>query len=232
MIIGNGMLANAFMDDYEYDKNIYIFASGVSNSQEVENQAFLREQELLENTLNKIDEETFIYFSTCSISQENEASLYIRHKLRMENIIKNSGVAYHIFRLPQVAGQTDKKNFFINYIFSKIVNGEVFEVWSDSTRNVIDVDDVFKITHYIIQNRLFMNEVVNIATPYNVSVIEYVKQIEKLVSKKANYSIIKRGSQQQIDISTILPLIKEVDVDFLTQETYLNKIIKKYYLDL
>ena len=52
MIIGNGLIANLFT---EHDReNIIFFASGVSNSLETEKSAFLREENLLRNTSQKI----------------------------------------------------------------------------------------------------------------------------------------------------------------------------------
>ena len=52
MIIGNGLIANLFRENDR--ENVVFFASGVSNSLETEKSAFLREENLLRNTSQKI----------------------------------------------------------------------------------------------------------------------------------------------------------------------------------
>ena len=52
MIIGNGLIANAFLDCDNPD--VVFFASGVSNSLEKDNANFLREQTLLEKIIAEI----------------------------------------------------------------------------------------------------------------------------------------------------------------------------------
>ena len=52
MIVGNGLIANLFKN--EDRENVVFFASGVSNSLETEKSAFLREENLLRNTSQKI----------------------------------------------------------------------------------------------------------------------------------------------------------------------------------
>lgn len=229
MVVGNGMLAKSFLKEYVHDKSVYIFASGVSNSQETDFREFEREQKLLEETLKEVKDGVLVYFSTCSVYQHGQTSSYIEHKLKMEALVKNSGIAYYIFRLPQVAGKTEKKIFFISYIFSKIATGESFEVWNNSSRNVIDIDDIVKISKYILDKGICRNEIINIATPYNVPVLDYVRQIEMILDKKAVYEVRNKGSKQNIDITVIASLIDEAGVDFLNQKEYLDKVIKKYY---
>jgi hypothetical protein len=51
MIIGNGSLANIFIEKFKDDENIIIFASGVSSSKETRESEFNREKELLLKTL-------------------------------------------------------------------------------------------------------------------------------------------------------------------------------------
>ena len=52
MIVGNGLIANLFREKDR--ENVVFFASGVSNSLETEKSAFLREENLLRNTSQKI----------------------------------------------------------------------------------------------------------------------------------------------------------------------------------
>ena len=53
MVIGNGMIANRFMNRYRDDSNVIIFASGVSNSSEKFEDQYIREKVLIEKYLNE-----------------------------------------------------------------------------------------------------------------------------------------------------------------------------------
>ena len=66
MIIGNGLIANVF-GDYKENDNYVIFASGVSDSTNMDESAFKREEQLLNEITTLYKEKIIIYFSTCSI---------------------------------------------------------------------------------------------------------------------------------------------------------------------
>ena len=51
VIVGRGLLARAFAPRYGHAPGIVVFASGVSNSSETDEAAFLREQDLLQRSL-------------------------------------------------------------------------------------------------------------------------------------------------------------------------------------
>ena len=62
MVIGNGLLANTFRK-YEDSDSIIIFASGVSNSKEINKSEFKREFDLLKTMLVFKETKKIIYFS-------------------------------------------------------------------------------------------------------------------------------------------------------------------------
>ncbi len=98
MIIGNGLLAQAFSPVFANDAHVIAFASGVSNSRETRAEAFARERELLTSTLER--EKFILYFSTCSVHDPELAeSPYVRHKIDMEHLVCNAAQKA-IFRLP------------------------------------------------------------------------------------------------------------------------------------
>ncbi len=66
MIIGNGMMARSF-ESYRGNSEILIFASGVSNSKDVDEDNFNREVLLLKDVINNNPEKAMVYFSTCSM---------------------------------------------------------------------------------------------------------------------------------------------------------------------
>ena len=66
MVVGNGMIANRFMS-YKDDDDVIIFASGVSNSKDIVEENFVREFQLLHQTVKNNADKTLVYFSTCSV---------------------------------------------------------------------------------------------------------------------------------------------------------------------
>lgn len=226
MIVGNGMLAQAF-EKYEDTNDVIIFASGVSNSREIDDSAFEREKSLLLDNMNLYPDKTFVYFSTCSITDPSMTdSRYVLHKLQMENIIQKNHEKFYIFRLPQVVGKT-KSPTIIHFLYDKITAGESFDIWANSTRNLIDVQDIVKIVDFILNNTLYRNEVTNIASPFSLSVQKIVHIIEAITHKKATYQLLEKGAPYAIDISKITPFLSNTGVNF--DENYIKKIISRYY---
>lgn len=218
------MLAKEF-NNYESDKNILIFASGVSNSKETSLEAFSREKNLLINTINKLENQKIVYFSTCSMYDtyfENNA--YTKHKLEMENIIKSSCKNYIIFRLPQVLGLNNKYQL-MGFLYEKIVSKQVFELY-DIERNIIDIEDIKVIVNYILEHKLFKNRTINIANSKNIKVIDLVKKMEKIYNLKADYIIVKKDGEFNIDTSDIDLIIKEFN---LFEDSYIEKRLRNYY---
>ena len=224
MIIGDGMLASMFID-YKNSNNIIIFASGVSNSSETREKEFLREKTLVENTLKNYRDKLFIYFSSCSLDDPQLSNTpYHIHKRNMEQLIKEISNYYIIFRVPNIIGRGGNKNTIINFLFNKIKQEEVFDLWINATRNIVDIEDLYKIVSYIINNRVFKNIILNIAYEYNYKVEDIVHAIENILNKKAKYNIINKGADLKIDIQKTLPILNELKIVQPTIET----LIKKY----
>jgi nucleoside-diphosphate-sugar epimerase len=224
MIIGKGLLAKAF-NHYLNDDSILIFASGVSNSKETDSKEFNREKELLEKSINLNKSKLFVYFSTCSIEDLSQrTSFYIKHKINMENIVKNKCSNYHIFRLPQVVG-ISKSPTIINFFVDSICNNKSLIIYEKATRNLISVEDVFKISKIIIENKYYLNSTINIATPFNIPVIKIANILGKLLNKQINCEIINLGIEQKIDISDL----ESIGIDFV--DSYVEKILESYLIE-
>jgi len=218
------MLASMFID-YKNSNNIIIFASGVSNSSETREKEFLREKTLVENTLKNYRDKLFIYFSSCSLDDPQLSNTpYHIHKRNMEQLIKEISNYYIIFRVPNIIGRGGNKNTIINFLFNKIKQEEVFDLWINATRNIVDIEDLYKIVSYIINNRVFKNIILNIAYEYNYKVEDIVHAIENILNKKAKYNIINKGADLKIDIQKTLPILNELKIVQPTIET----LIKKY----
>src|SRR5690349_6695322 len=104
MVIGNGMIAKRF-NSYKDNKDVLIFASGVSNSKNRNQAQYDRESDLLEKTIEANPSKVLVYFSTCSIKDPGEAnSPYVEHKKQLEDLIQKKLERYYIFRVSNIAG--------------------------------------------------------------------------------------------------------------------------------
>ncbi|MGC4038028.1 MAG: NAD-dependent epimerase/dehydratase family protein [Chitinophagaceae bacterium] len=227
MVIGNGLLAKRFYK-YSEDKNPIIFASGVSNSTNRLDSEFQREENLLKYTIEKNTDKRLIYFSTCSVYDPAlQDSPYVLHKLAMEALIKANQPHYHIFRISNLAGKTNNPHTILNYFAQHVISGSFFHLWKESYRNIIDIDDAFSVCDYIIENNLFLNEVVNIANHQNYRVDQIVSVLEEHIGKKANYDIVHKNSNPKIDVSPTKDIVARLNITF--DDSYLQRIIEKYF---
>lgn len=228
MVIGNGLLAKAFLD-YKSSTEILIFASGVSNSLETNKAAFNREFNLLINTIATYADCKLVYFSTISIDDPSVSERpYIAHKQRLENYIKKNVSSYIICRISNVVGSLDNKHTILNYLVNALKNDSSIDIWSFAERNLIDIDDV----KFIIDNILEAgvgNTTVTIATSESVMVPAILAQIEVYLQKKAKANLISKGNSLVIDVSYIMPLLKEIEIIKGKGLTYIANLLKKYY---
>jgi nucleoside-diphosphate-sugar epimerase len=225
MIIGNGLIAKSFVQEFGDDPNVIIFASGVSNSREINSDAFLREKQMLIEALSQ--KKMLVYFSTCSVDDpELITTPYVINKMEMETLVR-SAKDFAIFRLPQVVGKTPNPNTLTNFLNKKIISCEPFQVWRHATRNLIDVDDVAAIVTYLIRSSVTSGITINIACPYSVTVPQLVKIFELVLNKKASYTEVEAGGTYMIDASLATKVAREIGIDF--DDAYVEKLIRKYY---
>ena len=225
MIIGKGLIANLFTDVDRDD--IVFFASGVSNSSETDEKQFLREEELLTETLKVSSEKLFIYFSTCSIydSSKNN-SFYVLHKLKMEEIIKKKTDRYLILRVSNAVGKGGNPNLLMNYLITAVKENDPITVHTKATRNLIDSEDIKNITLELIQS-LQYNRLVNIAYTQNYSIVEILEIIERQFNKKLVLNLVKAGSGYEIVSPESEIYFRKNNIT--NKESYLCNIIDKYY---
>ncbi len=228
MVIGNGMVAQKF-ESYKKNDAYIIFASGVSNSKNTDAAAYNRELTLLKSTIEKYSDKTLVYFSTCSLYDPAETkSPYVLHKREIEKIIQQNVAHYYIFRVSNLVGKSANPNTILNFFYYHMRNRINFDLWSNSTRNLIDTGDMFQITDYILGKELYPNHVINIANPASYDVKDIISCLETVLDMKADYISIPKGSHFSIDISLILPIIRELKIPF--GASYLPNLITKYYL--
>lgn len=228
MLIGSGLLAQAFAPPYYQNDLVCIFAAGVSNSACSDAYEFARERQRLSETLEHVKSlATFVYFGTCSINDpEAKDTPYVQHKLAMEGLVsKHSG--HLILRLPQVAGRTPNPHTLLNFLYAYISRSESFSLWCNAKRNIIDVVDVVAIAKCLIEDKTVRNTTINIANAINHSMTNIVSVMEKAIGKRAIYNIVERGSEFSIDTSIILPLLDKAAVKF--DDGYIERVLGNYY---
>ncbi len=225
MVIGSGALSEKF-NKYCDDNQIIIFADGVIHS--------------TENNKLKYDEEfdsvrrfagcspLFVYFSSCSIfDSEERSSLYVEHKMRMEQYITDHFDNYLIFRKSQLIGDLSDKTNILNYLMNRIKSGNQVNVWVHAYRNLLDIDHFAMIVCELIEKGCFRNSIVNVANPYNISVVDIVSTLEKFLQKEASINNVERGTEYFIDIGNIIPVIEKLGIEF--NNNYFNGLLTKYY---
>lgn len=226
MIIGNGLLSNVF-NQYKNNSDILIFASGVSNSHETGKNEFLREKELLLDTIKNNTTKIIIYFSSCDVIYANKINIaYYYHKLEMEKLIKENVAKYYIFRLPQVIGQSSNNNSLINYFITSIKEQQEIQIWEKAYKNLIDVQDVLVLVNNIINNEMYLNKITNIINKNYYSIVEIIKTVEKLLNLKAKIKLIDKGFKPNYTID----YIENLGVTF--NDDYLKKSLSTNYKDI
>ena len=227
MVIGDGMVAKRF-ESYKSDDRFLIFASGVSNSKNINPDAYERELTLLQRSIKENPGKILVYFSTCSIYDPGEEnSKYILHKKQIEHLIQKDQKQFYIFRVSNLVGNSGNRNTILNFYVYHILNGINFDLWTNATRNLIDIDDMYKIADYILKKGTVQNQVINIANTENYTTQEIITAIENLWNTRANYIPIPKGHPFTIDLSTTRPIMDELGIRF--GKNYLPNLLRKYY---
>ena len=94
-----------------------------------------------------------------------------------------------------------------------------------STRNLIGMTDVFIIANYLITKKMYINEITNIASPYNLNILKIVFLIEKILKKKSRYELFDEGHAHSININKIKDIIKN---EKLFLGDYTNNLLNNF----
>lgn len=225
MIIGKGMIANAF-SEFSKDTSVLIFASGVSDSKQSDPAVFMREELLVKENLQKHPEVLFVYFSTYSVLDPFQVSSpYAQHKIHMEELIVHSGVPFLIIRASNVVGENGNPSTVFNFFRDRILSGDAFDVWMHSCRNFIDIEDLVKLTSALIKKSI-RNSIYTIANPIPVSVPDFVAKMEAHLGKTANKNLIEKGSWFHPDTNFVSVIARNAGVEF--DPSYIDRLIQKY----
>jgi nucleoside-diphosphate-sugar epimerase len=228
MIVGSGLLAKAFAAHAPGLQNVCIYAAGVSNSSCRDTQEFERDRLRLEATITETDASALlVYFSTCSVRDPwSQDSAYIVHKNLLEDIVRERE-RFLIVRLPQIAGKTANPHTLLNYLYNRIVRSERFDLWRNSSRNIIDVGDVAAVVADLVNSEAVTAETVNVANSRNFTLPQIVSALEITTRRRAIYNSVDKGGDYAIDTARIADSVRRCGVAF--DEGYLLRILRKYY---
>jgi nucleoside-diphosphate-sugar epimerase len=224
MVVGNGLIANAFQC-YRDNTDIILFASGVSNSKELDDNLYRKEFDLLKTFVG--NKSKLIYFSTCSIYDSSLSdSKYIFHKLTIEKFIRDNFERFIIFRLPNVVGATNNNNTFFNFFRNKLKNFETVKIQKDGVRYLIDIDDLVLYLPLIIDSKSD-NCSINVSFDNKLKIIEIIEIMEEILKIKSKKLIIEGGCDYNIDNHEFKKLTKISSFN----NNYNYELLKKYLIN-
>jgi nucleoside-diphosphate-sugar epimerase len=225
MVLGNGLMASAFINDYGKNNDFVIFASGVSNSLETNINEFKREENLLIKTLSENKDKRFVYFSTFADSNIEKIK-YVEHKLNMETLIKESENYCSIFRLPQIIGRGGNKHALANFIIDKLKNHEEITVYKNTYKSLIDVEDVKRIVDVLLMRWKSENTYVKIPFVEKLQVHEIIGLIAKQLNIEAKMRFVDSNVNDFPELSPIIEtLFSQLNI---IPNGYTERTIKKY----
>ena len=228
MIIGDKHIAKKVKKYFDHDDVIIFDVFSYDSKGENVIQYEEEKEQVLNILLENNDSSLFVYFSTCSVYDENEINMpYVQHKLNIENLIKDKSNNYLIIRKSQLVGGTEDKTSIVNFLVDCIANGKKFNLWKNTFRNIMDIEDFCSIASRAIKDKTFRNSIINIANPKNISVIEIVDNIEKYLGRKGQYDLLDMGTQYNIDIKKIEFFLNYSSICF--EKDYFLNILKKYF---
>ncbi len=224
MVVGNGLIANT-LSEFENNKDVLIFASGVSNSSDFSSKNFEREEKLLLQNANT--NKMLFYFSTCSVYDVSlEQTPYVKHKKRMEELVEKNFLTYCIMRLPTLVGKTNNSFTFFNNFKSKLKKGDKITVFKNATRYLFDVDALPSIIS------LFMSQnnknVINVAFDNKVSVVDIVDYMKFSMQTDSIVEYVDRGFDISIDNKEFIGILTANNFDFAQIGQDYKNIIDKY----
>ena len=226
MIVGKGLLACAFAPYFGDNPDVIVFASGVSNSLETREGEFAREHALLAQLLAN-HAKRFVYFGSCGVATaEADLTSYMKHKKRMESLVLAARGGL-VLRLPQVVGRTNNHHTLTNFLRDRILSGEHFTVWSHAERNLIDIDDISAIGANLATDMTDDSSVISIAAENSLPMGEIVRIFERVLDKRANYSLVDKGAAMHINTSNIRVVSSQLGIDL--GNGYTERVIEKYY---
>jgi UDP-2-acetamido-2,6-beta-L-arabino-hexul-4-ose reductase len=185
MVIGNGLIANAFHHYSDNEKFIF-FASGVSNSISEDVNDYRKELDLLESVLSKRKKnQILIYFSSFNVFDPTlHSNSYVIHKRSVENFLSQYKDTT-VIRLPIVLAKSNNPTTLVNYFIQSIHNSVNITVYSEAWRYVISLEDTVRMVDHILNLQSNPSPFYNISYPTPIKVEKMLELIEAHFNKRA-----------------------------------------------
>ncbi len=225
MIVGNGLIAQAFKQQESLFENVIIFASGVSNSKNNHKSEYTRE-------LNKIKQYSnttlkFIYFSSIHVldpSQKDKS--YFKFKFKVETYIKQNFSNYIIYRLPVIMGNGGYKYSLFNFLHDSIMNQKEMQIHINAHRYIMDIENM---VFFVAKTIYIDNQIINFVFDKPFNIIDIISSYEKVLNIQAIYKLVDGGIKFNVDNNKFKKILNRSDLKEFTLQSYLEKIIRKYY---
>jgi len=231
IIYGNGFIAKKFskFKSILKEKKIILYASGISNSQESIKKNLDREINSFKKFYHENKNHKIIYISTCSVDDNSRnKSKYIKNKIKIEKFIKIKFKKFIILRLPELIGRFKNKNTLINYFFYMIKKKKKFNLFKNVKRNVLDIDDVLKISKHIILDNKINKKTISLSNKFFCTPLDIVKIIEKKLSIEAKFQLKFSTNQHwNLNNKSVSKYVKKAKIKF--NKNYLQKAFNKYF---
>lgn len=230
-IVGSGFIAKYFKKYLKILKkyNYVVYAAGVSNSLSGNLNNFKKDVSRINNY--KLDKEKkIVYISSYAVHDPSrKINRYIKNKIIIERVIKKKFDKYIILRFPELIGKSKNKNTLSNFFYDKIKKKTDFNLWVNSKRNLLDVEDAIKLSmYYLIKNKK-KKIVFNILNIKFYKPMTIVNTLERILKRDANYKINnKHFKNWNLKNSVNYRIAKKLNIKF--DNKYLFKKLKKYYL--
>ena len=222
-VIGGGLLAKSF-SGLGFSADCLILASGVSNSAEQRASEFRREFELVRNQIEDNPMLPVVYFSTCSVYQKKQTP-YTRHKLEMEEYVSKHADSFYIYRLPQVVGVV-KNLTLISYLVNAVLDGETVTVQKYAKRNLLDIKDVVRLSHYLIENKIGCNTIQNLASIAAVPIADILSEVSSILGVSARSNVVELGESYDISVDFIIEQFGKADP--VLSDNYWTQVLRSY----
>jgi len=223
LIIGRGLLGTS-LSELRHE-NVFMFASGVSNSKESNESEFERERNLLQESIDNSAKNYFFYFSTCSISDPSLVeSPYTLHKRKMEGIVlsKSNG---RVIRLPNIVGPAGNPTNLLNHLKHSIVNEYPLEIQINASRYLLGVDEMNVLVQSVVDHGGHQT-LLSLAPPKNIKVTSIVSILESSLGKKAKLELVEGGASYKIDFEDTANYASKTGFEFGTM--YYENLLEKW----
>jgi hypothetical protein len=132
-----------------------------------------------------------------------------------------------VLRLPQVAGVTPNPHSLLNWLHARDARSECFELWRRAVCNVVDVEDVARVTPLLVAAAAMRNAVVEVAAPTSHAMPDLVAAMERVVGKRAPFDAVDYGDGVALEMASLAVWWDAAGVHF--GSGYLERVLARYY---